>query len=104
MTMAETTFDWIITQMERCTADGVVYVVHWIVTAVDGTNTASSYGSVSLELPEVTSMIPYAELTSEIVIGWVKDRLEVEEIETALRKQLDEQHSPSRSVGKPWIE
>jgi hypothetical protein len=38
------------------------------------------------------------------VIGWVKDRLEGEEIETALRKQLDEQHSPSRSVGKPWIE
>jgi hypothetical protein len=37
MTMAETTFDWAVAQMERHTADGVVYTVHWTVTANDGT-------------------------------------------------------------------
>jgi hypothetical protein len=103
MTMAETTFDWTVVNMERRTADDVVYTVHWTVTANDGTYSASGYGSIGLELPDEDSMIPFADLTAEIVIGWTKEKLDVEQIEAALVAQLNEIQSPSKATGMPWM-
>ena len=72
--------------------------------AADGTYTAGAYGSVGLERPE--TLVPYADLTEEQVIGWVKEKLggdeKVTEIQAALQAQLDEQRTPSRATGKPW--
>ena len=100
-----TTTTWSIAQLERHTADGIVTTVHYTVDANDGTYSAGAYGSVGLEAPE-GDVIPYANLTPEIVIGWVKERLggddKVEEIEAALQAQLDEQHAPSKATGLPW--
>ena len=51
-------------------------------------------------------MIPYADLTPELVIGWVQGKLggdeKVAEIETALQAQLDEQAAPTKAAGVPW--
>jgi hypothetical protein len=50
-------------------------------------------------------MIPYADLTEEIVVGWVKDHFgeeKVDEIEAALQAQLDQQHAPTTAPGVPW--
>jgi hypothetical protein len=50
-------------------------------------------------------MTPFSDLTPEILIGWVKDKLteeKVAEIEAALQAQLDEQHAPSKASGLPW--
>jgi hypothetical protein len=44
------------------------------VAANDGTYASSAYGSIGLEQPE-GDIIPYADLTPEIVIGWVQDKL-----------------------------
>ena len=101
-----TTTTWSIAQLERHTADGIVMTVHYTVDANDGTYSAGAYGSVGLEQPDPDEIIPYANLTPEIVIGWVKERLggddKVEEIEAALQAQLDEKHAPSRASGVPW--
>lgn len=101
-----TTFTWNIAQLERNTADGVVLTAHYTVDANDGTYKAGAYGSVGLEQPDPETMIPYADLTPEVVIGWVQDKLggveKVEEIQSALQKQLDEQHAPSVAAGLPW--
>ena len=71
----------------------------------DGTYSAGAYGSVGLEAPE-ENVIPYADLTPEIVIGWVQEKLggeeKVIEIEEALQAQLDEQRNPSKAAGVPW--
>jgi hypothetical protein len=48
-------------------------------------------------------MIPYADLTPEIVIGWTKEKLDVEQIEAALQAQLDEQRQPTKAAGVPWL-
>ncbi|MGA0706377.1 MAG: hypothetical protein ACO3P8_12580 [Steroidobacteraceae bacterium] len=99
-----TTFTWNIAQMERETADGYVFTVHYTVDANDGTYNAGAYGSLGLERPE-GSMIPFADLTPEIVVGWVKDKFgaeKVAEIESALQSQLNEQHAPSKQSGLPW--
>jgi hypothetical protein len=97
-----TTTTWSIAQLERHTADGIVMTAHYTVDANDGTYSAGAYGSIGLEQPDPNSVIPYADLTPEIVIGWVQDKLNVEEIEAALQAQLDEQHAPTKAAGLPW--
>lgn len=102
--MTDTTFTWNIAQLERETADGYVFTVHYTVDAKDDTYSAGAYGSVGLERPE-TSMIPFADLTPEIVIGWVKEKFgdeKVLEIEEALQSQIEEQRHPSKASGLPW--
>ena len=99
-----TTYTWAVAQLERETEDGFVFTVHYTVAAHDGTYSSSAYGSLGLERPE-EGMIPFADLTEEIVIGWVKDKFgaeKVTEIEAALQAQLDEQHAPSKASGLPW--
>jgi len=99
-----TEFSWNIAQLERETADGFVFTAHYTVNAADGTYTAGAYGSVGFERPE--TLIAYADLTEEQVIGWVKEALggdeKVTEIQDALQAQLDEQRNPSKASGKPW--
>ena len=97
-----TTTAWNIAQLERHAADGIVYTAHYTVDANDGTYSAGAYGSLGLEQPDPNNIIPYANLTPEIVIGWVQDKLNVAEIEAALQAQLDEQHAPSKATGLPW--
>ena len=96
-----TTTTWGVAQMERHTADGIVFTVHYTVGANDGTYSSSAYGSIGLEQPE-GDVIPYADLTPELVIGWVQEKLNVAEIEAALQAQIDEQRSPSKAAGVPW--
>ena len=96
-----TTTIWNIAQLERHTADGIVFTAHYTVDANDGTYSAGAYGSIGLEAPE-GNVIPYADLTPEIVIGWVQDKLNVEEIEAALQAQLDQQRTPTTDAGVPW--
>jgi hypothetical protein len=99
-----TEYTWAVAQMDRHTADGIVFTVHYTVAANDGTYASSAYGSLGLEQPE-GDVIPYADLTPEIVTGWIKDKFgeeKVTEIEAALQKQLDEQRNPTAAQGLPW--
>jgi hypothetical protein len=98
-----TTFIWGINTLERETADGFVFVCHYTVAANDGTYSSSAYGSIGFERPD--NLIPYADLTEEIVIGWVKEGLgdeKVAEVEAALQAQIDEQRNPTKANGVPW--
>jgi len=101
-----TAFTWDIAQLERTTVDGIVYTAHYTVAATDGIYSASAYGSIGLEQPDPDDVIPFAELTKDLVIGWVQEKLggdeKVEEIETALQAQLDEQAAPTKAQGTPW--
>jgi hypothetical protein len=98
-----TTFTWHIANLERETADGFVMTAHYTVTAEDGTYSSGAYGSLGFERPD--KLIPYADLTEQMVIGWVQDAFgaeKVTEIEAALQAQLDEQRHPSKASGMPW--
>ena len=98
-----TTFTWAIANLERETADGFVYTAHYTVNAEDGTYSAGAYGSIGLERPD--TLIPFDDLTEEVVIGWVKEKLgaeKVTEVEDALQAQLDEKHAPTKAAGVPW--
>jgi hypothetical protein len=50
-------------------------------------------------------MIPFADLTPETCVQWVKDHFgaeKVAEIEAALQQQLDLQRQPVTGQGLPW--
>ena len=101
--MADTVFTWAIANLERETADGFVFTCHYTVNANDGTYSAGAYGSLGFERHD--NLIPFADLTEEIVIGWVKDQFgaeKVAEIEAALQSQIDEQRNPTKAAGVPW--
>jgi len=97
------TATWRIANLERETADGFVFTAHYTIDVEDGTYRSGAYGSVGFERPE--NLIPFADLTEEMVIGWVKDALgseKVFEIGQALLAQLEEQRHPSKAAGVPW--
>jgi hypothetical protein len=101
-----TEFNWRIAQLERTTADGVVFTAHYTIDAKDEAYSAGAYGSIGLEQPDTEAIIPFDDLTEELVVEWVKEKLggdeKVEEIEAALQAQLDEKHAPTKAVGLPW--
>jgi hypothetical protein len=99
MTIAIT---WNIEQMDRQTSDGLVTTVHWRANASEDTYTATSYGSVGLSAGE--TLIPFADLTKEVVIGWVKNKLGEEQatqIEEGLTAQIESQKAPVTASGLP---
>jgi hypothetical protein len=101
-----TEFTWGIAQLERNCADGVVFTAHYTINAADGTYSAGAYGSVGLEQPDPDNIIPFDDLTPELIISWVQEKLggdeKVSEIQEALQKQLDERRNPTQAQGLPW--
>lgn len=98
-----TTYTWKIVELEREVSDGFVFTAHYEVEASNNVYKSGAYGSISFDRPEV--LIPYVDLTEEIVIGWVKDKLGEEAVldtETVLQEALDEQASPTKALGTPW--
>lgn len=94
-------YEWKIEQMEAYPEkDGfsdVVFTVHWRVNAADGNYSATSYGSVGIQLDPASDFIPYANLTQDEVVGWVKDALKAEQvtqIETGLAGQIENLKTP----------
>jgi hypothetical protein len=73
----------------------VVYVVHWRLNAesdqqdAEGNNySASVYGTHSVNADDISDFIPFADLTNEIVTGWVTDGMGEEEV-ASLKSGLD---------------
>jgi hypothetical protein len=99
-----TTFTWGINTLERETDDGFVFTAHYTVNASDEAYSSGAYGSIGFQRPD--NLIPYADLTEETVIGWVKEALggdkKVSEIEAALQGQIDQQRAPTKATGVPW--
>ena len=98
-----TVFSWAIGNLEHETADGFVFTAHYSISAKNAAYSAGAYGSIGFERPD--SLVPYSDITEEMVVKWVKDALteeKVEQIEEALQSQLDEQAAPTKAAGVPW--
>lgn len=103
MTITKT---WQVNDMQRELVDGFVNKVIYRVIGTDGTYQTRATGEVELERPE--TLVPYKDLTEEIVIGWVKANLEasaegtVAKIEKAIDENITLQKTPAHGTGKPW--
>ena len=76
----------------------VVYNVHWSVSKEDGDYSASSYGTQSLDTSDLSNFTSFADVTSDMVKGWVIDAMgeeEVANLEANLDSQIESQKNPT---------
>jgi len=98
-----TTFAWSIPNLERKTADGFVFVCHWVCRATDGDFSASSYGTAGFQQdPEPESFTPYEDLTEEQVLGWLFNSIDKDATEAALAAKIEADKNPTSAAGVPW--
>ena len=103
---------WSVNTLERELADGYVSKVIFRIDGADGTYTFRATGEV--DLPKPDTLVPYADLTEEVVLGWVKAKLnenkdedgntidQVANIEAAVENGVNIQKTPTHGTGKPW--
>jgi hypothetical protein len=89
--------------MDRLTSDGFVVVVHYNVSATDGTYQASTYGTTSYTQTPGETYIPYEDLTQAVVVGWVQEALGKDTVEASLQDQIDALKNPVQQSGLPWV-
>jgi len=101
---------WTISTLER-SVDGGVVIVHWrasdseVIGSDDDavTHSGNSCGTSSFTVDvDAKDYIPYADLTEEVVIGWVKEDVDADAIEASIASQIAESKAPILIVGVPW--
>jgi hypothetical protein len=97
-----TAITWKINNLERQTSDGLVTVVHWGATAVDGDYSVGIVNTQALERGD--SFVNYDTLTEETVLGWLWTKVDKETVEAALTAQIEAQKAPVTANGLPWGE
>jgi hypothetical protein len=93
-------YTWKVTQLYTQKIEGkedYVVLAHCKTIGVDGEYTASVPNVIQFSTQEVGTFIPYADLTEEIVVGWIKEVLGeygVLAIEESIAKQIDTEKNP----------
>lgn len=77
----------------------VVYNVHWRYSASDGvaepdTKKATIIGTQTVAAPE-GDFIPFADLTTDIVVSWITPEMDVVEMKANLDAQIAELENPT---------
>jgi hypothetical protein len=91
----------IINNLDRNTDGDVITVIHWTATKEDGDFVASVYNTQSVEVGD--TVIPFAEVTEELVKTWLSEKLDMESLEAALDAQIEAQKNPVTASGLPWV-
>jgi hypothetical protein len=84
----------------------IVFTVHWTVSAQDEEFSGYSYGSQALTLDPEATFTAFADLTEEVVIGWVQAAMGEEAIaalEANLATQIENaKNPPVVNPALPW--
>ena len=92
---------WTISTLDRETSNNFVITAHWQATATDGDYTASTYSTSSWA--DGTPVIPYENLTPEIVLNWVwANGVDKTATEASLAQNIELQKNPVTATGVPW--
>lgn len=100
-------FEWVISQMQCYPSyegekDFVVYV-HWRRNATFEQYVADVYGCQTYSQKEGDTYIPYADLTFDIVCGWLEESLDVPALDINLAKQIEDLvNPPIITLPLPW--
>ena len=98
------TYNWTIGNLEyNNDSDQGVVIAHWRCTGVDGDYSASAYSTQSFEPdPSADGYVTYADLTEEMVIGWVQNAVDQVAVETAIADKIEADKNPVTLSGMPW--
>jgi hypothetical protein len=106
-----TNFTWAVTALYTETIGNeqdYVVIANYEVVGVDGEYTASLSNTAQFSTESVSEFIPYADLTNEIVIGWIQAELGedgVSNLEACIQGQIDSLINPPVSPENtplPW--
>lgn len=95
---------WGIVNLERELSDGYVFKVDYSICARRNDIYVNKIFSIDLDRPEA-ELIPYEDLTEELVVQWVKDKVDPEFIsneQAELLKKVQERETPKVGKGLPW--
>jgi hypothetical protein len=103
------TYTWIIEQMDcypTSPQPDCVFNVHWRCNAESSSNQATAYSVQAITYNPADPYIPYAQLTPDVVIGWVQEALGADGV-AAVLSGLDNQlaaleNPPVVSPPLPW--
>lgn len=93
-------YTWTIKNLWTKTIDGqqdYVVIAAYDVEGVDGEFSSSLSNTVEFSTENVSSFIPYAELTEEIVLGWIKADLGengINSIKSCIAGQIESKKNP----------
>jgi hypothetical protein len=101
---------WSIAKMdclsEAAGVHNVVSAIQWRLTGTDGINSCEIIGGINAPINFDEPLVPYSDLTEELVIGWVKDTMGAEQVasyESAIDKHIaDIVNPPIVSNPLPW--
>ena len=105
---------WSITDLERETSDNYVCYAHWTLTGTEDGKSVETSGTTFLDRP--STLVDYATLTEEIVLGWVKAKINadyivpagsegstgVETVEADIDSMMAALDVPETATGKPF--
>lgn len=103
-----TEINWLISQMDCLpqSAEGQDFVVtvHWSCNGVDGEYSGSVYSTCSFPVVQGEAFVPYADLTLEMVLGWIwANGVDKDATEAAVEQQIANQKNPPVvSLTPPW--
>lgn len=100
---------WNILQMKRITSNGLVVDVSYSFNAEENNVLDRKVGKLTFSgSPSEPNYIPYENLTEQIVLGWVFDKLGPQKaiIETEVTErviaEIQKRNTDPYSTGKPW--
>ena len=103
-----TTITWLIERLDCVpqSAEGADYVVtaYWRCNGVDGDHSGTAYGTCSFSVEAKQDYVPYADLTQDMVLGWVwANGVDKDSAEAAIEQQIQNQiNPPIVSPPLPW--
>lgn len=83
----------------------VVNNVHWEVIDQDGEHQGRAYGSVGINIDDLSNFTEFENLTEADVVGWVKNAIGeegVDKSEETVAAQLEELKNPTKGSDLPW--
>lgn len=90
-----------ILEMQR-NSNGDVMLISYSVTKSANGHTAYIADELNFTPnPSASDYVPYDSLTEEMVVGWLKNCMDLEAIEAGLDRELASKENPLSS-GKPW--
>lgn len=96
-----TTYTWSVDQIRTLDASedkqNFVVSVSYSIKGVDGEYTSEIQNTAFFEVGEETEFVPYADLTEEMVLGWIKGQLgesAVENYEYCINDQIQNKKTP----------
>ena len=86
----------------------VVFTVHWRYNAKDDAgHTAVVYSTQAVQYQEGEPFVPFADLTPEVVTGWMMETMgdeRIAELQASLAAQIEQQIHPSQvTLPAPWV-